>query len=639
MATIHTALPQDTPGHHGEYVVGQILSKFSNPALELWFDVNYIAGVTDLDLIILDNQVGYYLVEIKSMKIDAIQEFTSSTFVLKPDMSKQHPVVQLRTGSIRLRDYLKRSNMMKEKENIPFIQSTVLWSEITREEWVRRFSGQSSSNFEEMCIFKDDLESYNKFISALQRLWEKPILGVRVPIHARSDHGMTDSFRSLLKPDKHKLLISRPMMDEIRKPTAESKGISEKYTPGRSHRVSIQGAPGTGKTTILREVGLANLAAGGSVLYVCFNKVLAADQKREFQILRKQVDNYGFIDVFDVWELFKVLGHTGGINKEREVIKNVEEFLDSDEGRNQLKYDVILVDESQDLSATVFEVLEKIARPEASWFISYGKGQELHNMGIDGEVSNDWLRNFNDSAKVELRRRSFRNSTKAFLIAQSFWEKFPDMEQAKDWLSEKFKQQTPEDLQFELDLAVPQTKNDLRLEIVPRGTLYKEAVRNLLLHTLEDARQAQRGGDLLVGVMKATPSEKSDDINEILSSYSVVKDVLSDISKEFDIPFHDLVPYEKRRDVPEVGSIRLVNLQNIRGLSASHVLIFDICELEKWVLRVKGSPKPPISNLGYIALSRSKSSTIVVFQNQSDSKIEPFLLATTSHITELVLKS
>ena len=65
MATIHTALPMDRPGHHGEYVVGQVLSKFSDPKLELWFDVNYIPGITDIYLILFYIQVGLYVIEIK----------------------------------------------------------------------------------------------------------------------------------------------------------------------------------------------------------------------------------------------------------------------------------------------------------------------------------------------------------------------------------------------------------------------------------------------------------------------------------------------------------------------------------------------------------------------------------------------
>ena len=102
MATIHTELPQDRPGHHGEYIVGQTLKTFSNPGLELWFDVNYIAGVTDLDLILLDNQVGLYLIEIKSMKIDAIQEFTMTDFVIRqskkdsPKIPTTHRILEIK---------------------------------------------------------------------------------------------------------------------------------------------------------------------------------------------------------------------------------------------------------------------------------------------------------------------------------------------------------------------------------------------------------------------------------------------------------------------------------------------------------------------------------------------------------------
>jgi len=98
MATIHTALPEDRQGHHGEFVVGQTLKTFSNPTLELWFDVNYIAGVPDFDLVVADNQVGLYIIEIKSMKLDAIQKFTMTEFVLRENIPKTHPKSQVLTG-------------------------------------------------------------------------------------------------------------------------------------------------------------------------------------------------------------------------------------------------------------------------------------------------------------------------------------------------------------------------------------------------------------------------------------------------------------------------------------------------------------------------------------------------------------
>ena len=638
MATVHTDLPRDASGHHGEYVVGQTLSKFSNPGLEIWFDVNYIAGVTDLDLILLDNQVGYFVIEVKSMKIDAIKEFTWSSLVLHPDQKRQHPVVQLRNGSLSLRGHLKKFPQMRAKGDIPFIQSTVLWSEITRKEWKSRFDRSEVLGFEEMCIFKDDLESYNKFVISLQRLWEKPILGVRAPNNARSTHGSIDAFRQALKPEKHKIVVSTAMADELKRPAKESKGVAEKYEPGKKHMVSIQGAPGTGKTTVLREIGLSNLAAGGQVLYVCFNKVLAADQKREFQLLRKNVEDYGFIDVFDVWELYKALGHEGGLRTEKRILENVETYLASDEGKKSVKYDVILVDESQDLTQTLFEVLEKVARPATSWFIAYGKGQELQNLDSEDSSQTSWLANFLLKATPEHRRRSFRNSPKAFLIAQSFWEKYSDISQAKEWITEKFKQQSPDDPQFELDLGLPQTKNDFRIEMLPQGVLRKAAIKNLILSALEDAKQAKRGGDLLIGVIKPPSSTPAEDAIAVKSSYEYVIDVLTEISEEFSLGFHDLIPSENRREVPEVGAIRLVSLQNIRGLSASHVIIFDLFQLEKWAEGTGKSLRPPLINLGYIALSRSKASTTVVLENADSSRIEPFLYELLIHATEMAMK-
>jgi hypothetical protein len=102
--------------------------------------------------------------------------------------------------------------------------------------------------------------------------------------------------------------------------------------------------------------------------------------------------------------------------------------------------------------------------------------------------------------------------------------------------------------------------------------------------------------------------------------------------------FHDLVPKEARRDVPKIGAIRLVTLQGIRGLSASHVIIFDLLQLEKWVKRDGGSIKPPLINLSYIALSRSKASTIVAIDDAEDSEIEPFLMDLLAYATELAIK-
>lgn len=638
MATIHTDLPKDVQGHHGEYIVGQTLKAFSNPGLELWFDVNYIPGCTDLDLIINDNQVGLYLIEIKSMKIDSIETFTVTDLILKPNTPKQHPVPQLRTGSIKLRDHLKRVPALKDRNKMPFVQTTVLWSEITRKEWKQRFTEPAVASFHEMCIFKDDLASYGSFVSSLQRIWDRPILGITAPQHARSEHGDMDSFRKAIDPGKHKIQISQSMSSELARPVKDSKKVADKYELGKTHLVSLQGPPGTGKTTILREIGLKNLAAGARVLHVCFNKVLAADQKREYQIMRKNVEEYGFIDVFDIWELYKELGHTGGITTEDNVAENVANFLQSDEGKNFVKYDIILIDESQDLRDNFFRVVEQIARPSSSWFVAYGKGQETNNFRKDETHPSPWLTDFLAKSDSNVLKRSFRNSTKAFLLAQSFWEKFPDLAEAKKWLEGKFSLQSSAENQFELDLEIPQTKNDFRIDVLPTGAIRRAAIKNLVLNAIEDSRRANRGEDLLIAVIKPSAKKTEDIEAPVPSSYELVKEVLEEVAQENSMEFFDFVPNENRREVPSIGAIRLVTLQGIRGLSASHVIIFDLLQLEKWTKRLGGSIKPPIVNLTYIALSRSKASTIVAIENSEESEVEPFLFEMLGHATQLAIK-
>lgn len=637
MATIHTPLPENREGHYGEYLVGQKLKTFSNPSLELWFDVDYIPGVTDIDLILFDNQAGYYLIEIKSMPLDAITTFNMTEFKVNKE-KKAHPISQVRTSSNRLRTHLQRLPKFRRAEDLPFFQSSIMWSEITRQEWRARFRDPALSGFVEMCLFKDDIETYNKMINRLQIFWDLPLLGVTVPKKARGEHAVLDAFREAIKPSHHRTKISKPMTEELARPVSESKRIADKYPIGKSHKVSLQGAPGTGKTTILREIGLRYLSKGGRVLHVCFNKVLAADQKREYQFLRKKVEEYGFIDVFDIWELYKTLGHSAGIRGESQVVENVTAYLNSDEGKQFLKYDVILIDESQDLRDDFFRVVELIAQPNAAWFVAYGKGQETNNFLKDETHPSPWLTTYLEEADPNHLKRSFRNSTRAFLLAQSFWEKFPDISNAKEWIELKFSQISISDNQFELELRIPQTKNDFKVEFLPTGVRKRRKIRSLVLTAIEDSRRASRGEDLLVAVLAPSIRKPDENENPIQGEYEIVKEVLTNISTEFGLDFNDLVPKDARREIPNRGAIRLVTLQGIRGLSASHVIVFDLLKLEKWCKRTSGTMKPPLNNLAYIALSRSKASTIIALDDSEDSEIEPFLMELLGYATELTIK-
>ena len=68
------------------------------------------------------------------------------------------------------------------------------------------------------------------------------------------------------------------------------------------------------------------------------------------------------------------------------------------------------------------------------------------------------------------------------------------------------------------------------------------------------------------------------------------------------------------------------------------IIIFDLPQLEHWLQLESEGIKPPLVNLVYIALSRSKCSTIVALDGIIDSEIEKFLLNSVGYYQELNLK-
>ena len=112
---------------------------------------------------------------------------------------------------------------------------------------------------------------------------------------------------------------------------------------------------------------------------------------------------------------------------------------------------------------------------------------------------------------------------------------------------------------------------------------------------------------------------------EQFSSYSDALKVTQEISEEIGIEVFDLYPDENRRKITKLESIRIAHYQVVRGLSASHVILLDMDALEKWCEEKSSIGGPPLRNLGNIALSRSKVSTIVASRSGTSSATQIFL--------------
>ena len=648
---IHTNLPTKEQGHYSEFQLAKTLETLIDDQLELWFNVNYIAPIGDCDLIIFHPDLGVYLCENKGMKLEEIEIYDLTRLILAGNKPRQHPVSQIRDVQIRTKIYLTQFNKKVRRDaRVPFLQTTVIWSNINRSDWISRFNSEQIRIQAKSMIFKDDLVSMRSLHARLKVLWDSPLLGKAPLEHTRQGkHGDIEIFREAIAPTHDFEIKNDSLGNELKRSVYESKELANNYPPPKKYNVSFEGPPGTGKSTILREIGLLHASSGGSVLHVCYNKVLAADQRREYKLLMKKEIEHGVIDVFDEWELYKSIhskweplrkATTSNSPKEYkfaiEHVQEIIELMDTPDGFPKNRYDTILIDESQDLSEAIFLLLDKLARPTASWFISYGRGQEIWSFNKENPAP--WLQNWLESAEKKQLRRSFRNSTRAFLMAQNFWENYPDIEKSSGWIESKLKLQSDKQDAWELDLALPKDTNDFKITRLSGGENRKNSIKSVILGAIEDTRLADRGMDILISVGSEIKSSKNSSVIQS-SSYSEILEVLSEITETINIDVLDLVNVNNRRLTPKAGTIRVVRHQNIRGISASHVILFDLDLLEIWSQQLQDTLKAPIQNYGYIALSRSRASTLVAIRNDSDSNIETYIEKTLTIVRQKFLEN
>lgn len=163
--------------------------------------------------------------------------------------------------------------------------------------------------------------------------------------------------------------------------TEEQKEILDKMI--ENDRIIIKGTGGTGKTVLLYEQTLRLAALGYKVIFVCYNKSLSQYLNNMLGNLNNTIKENIRISTLHAYMLEQLK-----MAQTEYAIKNTEEYFKEEVPQdflqiNNEKYDVMLIDEAQDiLNSTYVKCLEKILNgglKDGSWYMCVDEKQNLYN--------------------------------------------------------------------------------------------------------------------------------------------------------------------------------------------------------------------------------------------------------------------
>jgi hypothetical protein len=127
-------------------------------------------------------------------------------------------------------------------------------------------------------------------------------------------------------------------------------------------RLRVIGTAGSGKTQLAVQVMRDAVAAGRSVLYVCFNRPLA-DHIRLVAPAEAKIANYHQLSA----SVARDAGSPPDFSQAN-VFATLEERFANVEIAGHWKFDVLIVDEGQDFQAAWVDALARLLKPDGAWW-------------------------------------------------------------------------------------------------------------------------------------------------------------------------------------------------------------------------------------------------------------------------------
>lgn len=611
------------PTYLGELRFAERLGSLLDEQANAWFGVNYLPGVHDIDLLLWHDEIGVFTIEVKAIPLSMVESFSLTRCKIQGRDEGPSPHAQAQKAELSLRNYLNARGIKI------FNVATAAFPEISREEWNFAWASQPqlSGRWAETVIFQEDLQSGPEaLLNRLKCIYLNPPSGGGSDRPFPNSRGTFDKLKQSISPKQEKPLPIPSDMSRLRE-LEESvyRETKNRFPAFGTGQLLYTGHPGTGKTFRLLQIGYEHASAGAKVLFLCFNKVLAADIRRllvgrEFfsqQLRLGEEPSESFVlDVADVWEvLLQRLAEQGLAG---EIGNNSEESSDTSfdaRGRSAVEllgsvrdeiavYDTVLIDETQDFREWQFGLAKLHLKNNGTLLIAHGKGQELY-------PADPAIETLLEELPKQGLRRNFRNTKESFRAAyvahlsqldrekikssaKRFVHDFSGQDQGLDFERTEGRYPILEPVDMEsLSGEDPSSVFYAEEEIEVLVARYKQILRE----QIEFLKERHRPIDLLLLVPTKNCVEAR-----------AVRKALEELEQRF----IDLTDETLRRATVSATSVRLCTFHSARGIEGYRVVIFGLSLLPRLCKQI-GLDKP--QNLLYVILTRAVFETIIAVRS------------------------
>lgn len=609
MAVIHTRLPHyNAKGASGEYIAAKWVVDNLDDTWHAWFQVNWLGNVPDIDQILAHPRLGVFVIEVKGHTIDQIAKFTPNEAKFTDGQSRQ-PNIQAHIAKQKLASWLKQRSD-RGVHQVPWLDSTSWFPRVAFDDFLQKFNNSTVNKQADSMIFEDDMKPA-EFLAALRSAHDNPPIGgaarIRIRDLAQRVAWMIEELEASLKSE-----TTTPQPKPENRSTGKTSATdtiakrATEYSRPEHTNVVFAGGPGTGKTSTLLAIGRERARLGERVLYLTYNKVLAANVRAQLRDMSREDQVNGFgpdegwnVIGLDLWDFYrrvtdKPLPLKMTADRYKRWERKYGRMLKRAVRRGLEKFDAVLVDEIQDVTDVGLDYVFAAAKEANALYAGYGYGQALYR-GESGARFTEWLET---AERLELER-SYRASEPAHLVINAFIDHGSDAETAVGEI-EKLSMDDKMLMLAKKPAASGNADSDKsRANIRLKNRDGSAVDSNIYVWELHEFLREVRKPDGTYDAM-------------ILMRHvnNTVAEACRQALRGGEIPFVDLLDEKNRRNATPEGHVKLVTMNSSRGLSAANVLVIGFDE-------IKGDRQG--GNLASIALSRATAQTVVVCAADSTS--------------------